>query len=57
MGITPGVLHLNEGHSAFAVFEAIRTRMEEEGMDFDDGGEPDPARSGFHHPYSCARRS
>ncbi|MBV8114067.1 MAG: alpha-glucan family phosphorylase, partial [Silvibacterium sp.] len=34
MGITPGVLHLNEGHSAFAVFEAIRTRMEEEGMDF-----------------------
>jgi len=35
MGITPGVLHLNEGHSAFAVFEAIRTRMEEEGMDFD----------------------
>jgi starch phosphorylase len=34
MGITPGVLHLNEGHSAFAVFEAIRTGMEEEGMDF-----------------------
>ena len=34
MGITPGVLHLNEGHSAFAVFEAIRSRMEEEGMDF-----------------------
>ncbi|MBV8632649.1 MAG: alpha-glucan family phosphorylase, partial [Silvibacterium sp.] len=34
MGITPGVLHLNEGHSAFAVFEAIRTCMEEEGMDF-----------------------
>ena len=24
MGITPGVLHLNEGHSAFAVLEAIR---------------------------------
>ncbi len=35
MGITPGVLHLNEGHSGFAVFEAIRTRMLEEGMDFD----------------------
>jgi glycogen phosphorylase len=34
MGITPGVLHLNEGHSGFAVFEAIRTRMEEEGLDF-----------------------
>jgi starch phosphorylase len=35
MGITPGVLHLNEGHSAFAAFEAIRTRMEEDAMDFD----------------------
>ncbi|MDR3793110.1 MAG: alpha-glucan family phosphorylase, partial [Terracidiphilus sp.] len=34
MGITPGVLHLNEGHSGFAVFEAIRDRMVEEGMDF-----------------------
>jgi glycogen phosphorylase len=34
MGITPGVLHLNEGHSAFTLFEAIRARMEEEGMDF-----------------------
>ena len=35
MGITPGVLHLNEGHSGFAVLEAIRTRMQEEGIDFD----------------------
>ena len=34
MGITPGVLHLNEGHSGFAVLEAIRCRMEEEGVDF-----------------------
>ncbi|HEY1160659.1 MAG TPA: alpha-glucan family phosphorylase [Terracidiphilus sp.] len=34
MGITPGVLHLNEGHSGFAVFEAIRNRMQEEGIDF-----------------------
>jgi glycogen phosphorylase len=34
MGISPGVLHLNEGHSGFAVFEAIRSRMEEEGLDF-----------------------
>jgi len=34
MGISPGVLHLNEGHSGFAVFEAIRDRMEEEGVDF-----------------------
>ena len=34
MGISPGVLHLNEGHSGFAVLEAIRTRMQEEGLDF-----------------------
>jgi glycogen phosphorylase len=34
MGINPGVLHLNEGHSGFVVFEAIRSRMEEEGLDF-----------------------
>src|ERR1039457_282418 len=35
MGITPGVLHLNEGHSGFAVLEAIRSRMEEEGVNFE----------------------
>jgi starch phosphorylase len=34
MGITPSVLHLNEGHSGFAVLEAIRTRMIEEGVGF-----------------------
>jgi starch phosphorylase len=34
MGVSPGVLHLNEGHSGFAVFEAIRNRMVEEGIDF-----------------------
>jgi starch phosphorylase len=34
MGIAPGVLHLNEGHSGFAILEAIRTRMFEEGMTF-----------------------
>ncbi|HTG72590.1 MAG TPA: alpha-glucan family phosphorylase [Terriglobia bacterium] len=36
MGITPGVLHLNEGHSAFAILEAIRDRMQEEGVGFDE---------------------
>src|SRR5271170_4903695 len=35
MGITPSVLHLNEGHSGFAVLEAIRSRMEDEGLKFD----------------------
>ena len=35
LGITPGVLHLNEGHSGFAVLEAIRQRMDEEGISFE----------------------
>jgi len=35
MGIAPGVLHLNEGHSGFAVLEAIRMRMEDEGLTFE----------------------
>jgi starch phosphorylase len=35
MGITPGVLHLNEGHSGFVVLEAVRSRMAEEGVSFD----------------------
>src|SRR3984957_19827306 len=35
MGITPGVLHLNEGHSAFVVLEAIHSCMQEEGLTFD----------------------
>ncbi len=34
LGIEPGVFHLNEGHSAFAVLEAIRRCMEREGVDF-----------------------
>jgi starch phosphorylase len=36
MGITPGVLHLNEGHSGFAVLEAICNRMQDEGLGFDE---------------------
>ena len=35
LGISPGVLHLNEGHSAFAVLEAVHMRMEDEGLAFD----------------------
>jgi glycogen phosphorylase len=35
LGISPGVLHLNEGHSAFAVLEAIHMRMEDEGISFE----------------------
>ncbi|HYI93456.1 MAG TPA: alpha-glucan family phosphorylase, partial [Bryobacteraceae bacterium] len=36
MGISPGVLHMNEGHSGFAVLEAVRSRMEDEGVTFDE---------------------
>ena len=43
MNIRPGVLHLNEGHSGFAVLEAIRMRMEEEGIGF-EGAMPRVAR-------------
>ncbi len=34
LGITPGVYHLNEGHSAFAPLEVIRQRMTEDGLGF-----------------------
>ena len=34
MGVAPGVLHLNEGHSGFAVLEAVRDAMQEEGLTF-----------------------
>src|SRR6187402_2469377 len=36
LGISPGVVHLNEGHSAFASLELIRRRMETEGISFDE---------------------
>ncbi len=36
LGITPGAYHLNEGHSAFATLEAIRERMHDDGIGFDD---------------------
>ena len=36
LGITPGVFHLNEGHSAFATLEAIRDMMESDGVSFDE---------------------
>jgi starch phosphorylase len=34
LGIHPGVLHLNEGHSAFATVELIRSMMETSGLPF-----------------------
>jgi starch phosphorylase len=32
LGISPGVVHLNEGHSAFAALELVRQRMVTEGI-------------------------
>ena len=36
LGVRPTILHLNEGHSAFAVLERIRERVEEDGLSFDE---------------------
>ncbi|MBI4870279.1 MAG: alpha-glucan family phosphorylase, partial [Candidatus Riflebacteria bacterium] len=36
VGIRPGVLHLNEGHSAFAPLGWVRQQVEEEGLHFSD---------------------
>ncbi len=36
LGIYPGVYHLNEGHSCFAPLEAIRERMQDDGLAFDE---------------------
>jgi len=36
IGIEPSVIHMNEGHSAFAPLERVRNRMHEDGFSFDD---------------------
>jgi starch phosphorylase len=36
LDITPGVFHLNEGHSSFATLEGIRDMMESDGLSFDE---------------------
>lgn len=36
LGIRPRVVHMNEGHSAFAPLEIIRQRMHDDGMPFDE---------------------
>ena len=35
LGILPNVIHMNEGHSAFAPLEVVRQRMQEDGLGFD----------------------
>jgi len=55
LGVRPGVLHLNEGHSAFALLEAIAQTMEEEGLSFEPAAEKVRARTLFttHTPVAA----
>ncbi|MBN1381909.1 MAG: alpha-glucan family phosphorylase [Deltaproteobacteria bacterium] len=39
LGINPCVYHINEGHSAFLIFERIANLMMEEGLTFDEASE------------------
>lgn len=39
LGIEPSVFHINEGHSAFAMFERIRVLMKEKGLSFEEARE------------------
>ena len=39
LGIRPRVYHINEGHSAFLLFERIGVLMTEEGLSFDEASE------------------
>jgi starch phosphorylase len=55
LGIRPGVIHLNEGHSAFAVLEAARGLMQREGRSFEDVREKVATRTIFttHTPVAA----
>ena len=56
LGITPGVFHLNEGHSAFAPLEVIRQRMDEDGHTFDDALREVARATVFTDSYARASR-
>jgi len=47
VGILPGVIHMNEGHSAFAALEAIRQRMQEDAQSFNAASKEVSASSVF----------
>lgn len=55
LGIRPGVLHLNEGHSAFAVLEAAREEMVSDNVDFSEAIRRVGARTVFttHTPVDA----
>ncbi len=55
LGIDLGVLHLNEGHNAFAVLEWVRERMAAEGLGFAEAAKQVAARTVFttHTPVAA----
>jgi starch phosphorylase len=55
LGIDLGVLHLNEGHNAFAALEAVRERMAAEGLGFAESAKQVAARTVFttHTPVAA----
>jgi len=55
LGIDASVIHMNEGHSAFAALEIIRERMHNDGMTFDDALRDTAAMSVFttHTPVAA----
>ena len=55
-GINWSLLHLNEGHSAFATLEYTRLRMESTGAELLGGGPGGGPVDGVHHPHPGRRR-
>ena len=55
LGIRPSVVHMNEGHSAFAPLEIIRSRIQEDGLSLDDALRETAAMSVFttHTPVAA----
>lgn len=47
LGIEPSVIHMNEGHSAFAALEIMRGRMRDDGLPFDEALRETAAMSVF----------
>ncbi|NOX54460.1 MAG: glycosyltransferase family 1 protein, partial [Planctomycetes bacterium] len=55
LGIRPSVVHMNEGHSAFAPLEIMKTRIQEDGLPFDQALRETAAMCVFttHTPVSA----
>jgi glycogen phosphorylase len=55
LGILPNVIHMNEGHSAFAPLEVIRSRMHDDGLVFNTALRQTAARCAFttHTPVAA----